>query len=79
MFGIAALAGLVMSLAGLWLTSVVGVIALIPVVLGAVFGVLAVVAFRHELRRVLERQRLDDVGTWLRRVIRQEPQRYPLV
>ena len=46
---------------------------LVPVGLGALFGVLAVLAFRHELERLVSRQRFDDVSSWVRRVVREEP------
>lgn len=72
MFALALGSGLVLSVTGLVLVPVLQLLALLPVVIGALFGVLAVVAFRHELQRLLGRQRFDDVPTWVRRAVREQ-------
>ena len=73
MFFVAVLSGVVLSVSGLVLWPFLHALALIPVGLGALFGLLAVLAFRHELDRLLSRQRFDDVPSWVRRVVRETP------
>jgi tetratricopeptide (TPR) repeat protein len=73
MFVLAMTAGLVLSGVGLLVVPVVGAVGVVPALVGLIFGVLAVVAFRHELGRLLARQRFDDVGSWVRRAAREEP------
>jgi len=73
MFFVAMVSGLVLVLVGLALWPLLQLLVLVPVGLGALFGVLAVLAFRHELERLVGRQRFDDVPTWVRRVVREQP------
>lgn len=73
MFVLAIAAALVLIVAGMALVPLVGVFGLAPTVLGGLFGVLAVLAMRHELHRLIGRQRFDDVPVWTRRATRQEP------
>lgn len=73
MFFVAVVSGLILSFSGLLLLPVLSVFALIPVGLGALFGLLAILAFRHELERLVNRQRFDDVPSWVRTVVREVP------
>lgn len=73
LFFVAVVSGIVLALSGLLLLPLLELFALIPVGLGALFGLLAILAFRHELERLVSRQRFDDVPSWVRQVVREEP------
>ncbi len=68
LFALAGSAALGLVVVGLVLLPWLGALAVAPVALGALFGVLSMFALRQEVRRLLDLHRFDDVSAWVRRV-----------